>query len=139
MKKTPVEEMVARHEGYRSKPYRCTAGKLTVGYGYNLDAGMPEDEAHLLLRFRIGKITTELSKKISWFADLNDARQAALTDMAYQLGVAGLLKFPKAMNAMRSGDYAAAAKKMLDSKWAKSDTPERAKEISEIIRTGVIK
>jgi hypothetical protein len=25
-----------RHEGFRSKPYRDTVGKLTIGYGTNL-------------------------------------------------------------------------------------------------------
>ncbi|NBW16869.1 MAG: lysozyme, partial [Caulobacteraceae bacterium] len=25
------------HEGERLKPYRCTAGKLTIGVGRNLD------------------------------------------------------------------------------------------------------
>lgn len=32
-----VKEQLLRHEGLRLKPYRCTAGKLTIGVGRNLD------------------------------------------------------------------------------------------------------
>lgn len=136
MKKTKTEAMVAKHEGYMATLYRCSAGKLTIGYGYNLDAGMPEDEAALLMRFRIGKIRMELAKKLQWFPELNDARKSALIDMAYQMGVSGLLAFKRALGAMRQGDYATAKKELLDSKWARSDSPTRAKEIAEIIYRG---
>ena len=30
-------ELIKYHEKYRRFPYRCTAGKLTIGYGWNLD------------------------------------------------------------------------------------------------------
>ena len=32
-----IKEQLVRHEGLRLKPYRCTAGKLTIGIGRNLD------------------------------------------------------------------------------------------------------
>ena len=32
-----IKKQLVRHEGLRLKPYRCTAGKLTIGYGRNLD------------------------------------------------------------------------------------------------------
>ena len=28
---------IKRHEGFRSKPYKDTVGKTTIGYGRNLD------------------------------------------------------------------------------------------------------
>jgi len=135
MEKTPLEEMLARHEGYREHVYRCSAGKLTIGYGYNLDAGMPEDEAALLMRFRIGKTYEALQCNISWFDELNVARKYVLVDMAYQLGIGGLLLFKNTLAAMRRGDYDEAAREMLDSKWAKQ-TPARAKELAGMMRTG---
>ena len=32
-----MKEQLLRHEGLRLKPYRCTAGKLTIGIGRNLE------------------------------------------------------------------------------------------------------
>jgi hypothetical protein len=31
-----IKAQLIRHEGLRLKPYRCTAGKLTIGIGRNL-------------------------------------------------------------------------------------------------------
>lgn len=31
-----IKEQLVRHEGLRLRPYRCTAGKLTIGIGRNL-------------------------------------------------------------------------------------------------------
>ncbi|HOE90389.1 MAG TPA: lysozyme, partial [Candidatus Cloacimonadota bacterium] len=30
--------MLKKHEGLVLKPYKCSAGKLTIGYGRNLEA-----------------------------------------------------------------------------------------------------
>ena len=43
---------IEQEEGYSPHTYRCTSGALTIGIGYNLDAGMPFDEAVLLMRHR---------------------------------------------------------------------------------------
>ena len=43
-------EDLKRDEGFRSHPYRDTVGKLTIGYGRNLDdVGISEREAEQLL------------------------------------------------------------------------------------------
>ena len=47
---TDLERLVARHEGFRSHVYRCSAGALTIGYGTNISDGISETEALLLLR-----------------------------------------------------------------------------------------
>jgi len=137
MERTKLEATVARHEGYREYMYKCPAGRQTIGYGYNLDAGMPEDEAFLLMRTRLDKIDIELCKRLPWYAQLNNARQDVLLNMAYQMGVAGLLGFKKALAAMERQDWQTAGAEMLDSKWAKSDSPNRARELATIMRTGV--
>lgn len=138
MNKTRLEAIVARHEGYRMHMYKCSAGKLTIGYGYNLEAGMPEDEARLLLRYRLDKLAAQLAQQLPWYAVLKAERKEVLIDMAYQMGIAGLLGFRKALAAMGQGDWSTAAKEMLDSKWARADSPGRAKELAEIMRTGTI-
>jgi len=69
------------------------------------------------------------------WSNLNDARQAAMIDAAYELGERGLAGFVKTLGALRRGDYESAARLMLASKWA-GQVPSRAKRDAEIIRTG---
>jgi len=136
MERTRLERMMVRHEGYRQHMYKCTAAKTTIGYGYNLDAGMPEDEAFMLMRMRLRKTEAELATRIPWFTSLVAERQEVLVNMAYQMGVAGLMGFKKALAAMSRGDWNTAADEMLDSKWARSDSPNRARELALVMRTG---
>jgi lysozyme len=45
-----IKAQLVRHEGLRIKPYRCTAGKLTIGIGRNLDdCGISQSEANIML------------------------------------------------------------------------------------------
>jgi lysozyme len=45
-----IKAQLVRYEGLRLKPYRCTAGKLTIGIGRNLDdCGISQTEAYVLL------------------------------------------------------------------------------------------
>ena len=49
--------MLKRHEGLRLKPYQDTIGKLTIGYGRNLDdRGISKEEAEYLLRNDISRV-----------------------------------------------------------------------------------
>ena len=134
-KLTPTEAYIHQEEGFRSKPYRCTSGALTIGIGYNLDAGMPFDEAVLLMRHRIDKIRRALLERLEWFPKLNEARQAALVSMAFQMGLAGLLSFKRTLASIAAGDYEQASREMLESKWARQ-TPKRAQRTAYMIRYG---
>jgi lysozyme len=59
--KSKLEEMLIRQEGNRKFPYECTAGKLTIGVGRNLDdMGLTEDEVLYLLDNDIQRCDTEL-------------------------------------------------------------------------------
>ncbi len=45
-----IKAQLIRHKGLKLKPYRCTAGKLTIGVGRNLDdCGISQTEAYVLL------------------------------------------------------------------------------------------
>jgi len=118
---------IKRHEGYRSKPYKCSEGVLTVGYGTNLDIGLDEDEAAFLLEYRLKKVSAELSKHLPWWEGMPLGLRLVLLDMGYQLGVSRLLRFRKALGALKAKRYIEGAAEMLDSNWAKQ-TPERANE-----------
>ena len=126
---------VAQEEGFRSTPYRCPAGFLSVGYGLNLDAGISREEAELLLRHRLEVIGDALSLYLPWWSGLDEVRRGVLVGMAYQLGVGGVLKFKGTLGAIQRGDWDAAVWGMLGSKWARQ-TPERAQRSAEAMRSG---
>lgn len=129
-----IEEQLILHEGLRRKPYRCTEGYLTIGVGLNLDAGITEDEAIWLLQNRLKGIIAQL-EQYDWYTKLDPIRQKVLIDMAYNLGMAGLLKFRRMIAAIELGDYEAAADQMLDSRWARQ-VKTRADRLAEMMRTG---
>jgi len=123
-------DQIKKHEGLRLKVYTCPAGKLTIAYGRNLeDRGVTEEEALYLLRNDIEKITKRLKKEIKFFSNLNEARQWVLINMAYNMGVAGLLKFKKTLKFIEHEKYIDAANEMLDSKWAR-ELKLRSRELS---------
>tara|TARA_Y100001937_G_scaffold105795_1_gene146941 strand:- start:318 stop:719 length:402 start_codon:yes stop_codon:yes gene_type:complete len=128
-------EQLKRHEGLELKPYRCTSGKLTIGYGRNLEAkGISKGEAEAMLFSDIAEAEEKLVRA-GFLSGLNDARKAVLINMAFQLGFNGLSKFRNMLAAVQSEQYDLAASEMLDSLWAKQ-TPNRAKELSEQMLTG---
>lgn len=126
---------IKRHEGLKLKPYKCTAGKLTIGYGRNLeDNGITADEAHEMLLRDMCEVEESLFNA-NVLDGLNDARKAVLINMGFQLGVNGLLKFKNMLAAVQYHEYELAAKEMLNSLWAKQ-TPNRAKELADQMLTG---
>jgi lysozyme len=125
-----------KDEGFRSRPYRCTRGKLTIGYGTNIEDGIEADEAMFLLEYRVDKKIAECLKAFPWFAGLDPVRQGVVVRMAYQLGTDGVAGFRRFCAAMARGDYNAAADEMLDSKWYREDTPARAMRESVTMRSG---
>lgn len=127
---------IKRHEGLKLKPYKCTAGKLTIGYGRNLeDRGIDKDEAEQMLLRDMCEVEEQLFDK-GLLDGLNDARKAVLINMGFQLGVSGLFKFENMIAALDRKEYELAAKEMLDSLWAKKQTPNRAKELADQMLTG---
>ena len=132
---TSIEEQLILHEGLKLKPYRCTAGKLTIGVGRNLDdKGISKEEALFLLRNDIHEVMDALEKH-EWYLALDPIRQKVVIDMAYNLGVGGLLKFRKMIAALEYGDYEGAADQMLDSRWAEQ-VGMRATRLAEMMRSG---
>lgn len=112
-----IEALLERHEGLRLKPYLCTAGKLTIGIGRNLDdRGITEDEARYLLRNDIAKALASLRHEPYWL-DLNEPRQAVLIDMVVNLGWAGWSQFKNMRAALNRLDYLGASYEMRNSKW----------------------
>lgn len=150
------------HEGLKLKVYKCPAGFLTIGVGRNLETnpltveeckylkldvfsplavinvlikrGITNDEAIYLLKSDIKRLTVELSKSLSWFDSLPEKAKIVLYDMAFNLGIAGLLKFKKSLALIGKGKYAEAGKEILNSAW-KFQVGKRANTLAEQLKT----
>lgn len=128
---------LVRHEGMRLKLYIDTVGKATIGVGRNLeDNGISQDEALALLGNDLDRVVRGLTNAYSgWFLKLDAVRQAALVNMAFNLGLKGFAGFTQMIAALARGEVDAAADQMLASTWAKQ-VGHRAIELAEQIRTG---
>ena len=131
-------KMIRRHEGVRSKVYICSAGYETIGCGRNISAsglGLSEDEINYLLNNDIKRVREELTDSYFWFPAMNEARQAALLDLSFNLGQTRLRGFVKGLEALSREQYDLAADEFMDSRWA-TQVGNRALEITEMLRSG---
>ena len=132
---TDILEMLKRHEGFKQFPYLCTAGKLTVGYGRNLDdVGLSEYEAEFLLLQDIKHATKRLTTIFPNFYDFTVNRQAALIDLMVNIGSRKFLLFRKMIIAIKNNDWQEAAEQLKDSKYY-NQVPNRAEELKELLRS----
>lgn len=130
-------KMIMDHEGFVGKPYKCTAGKVTIGYGRNLDdVGISRDEAAIMLMNDVSQCIIHLQEILEKNnVKLNFSRNNALIDMMYNLGPTRFEGFKKMIAAISEGDFERAADEMLDSNWSKQ-VGERAVRLAGIMRTG---
>tara|TARA_R100000353_G_scaffold169929_1_gene133308 strand:- start:4369 stop:4800 length:432 start_codon:yes stop_codon:yes gene_type:complete len=131
-----LENQLITHEGLELKPYQCTADKLTIGVGRNIeDRGITEDEARYLLKNDIKIVEDELLSKKPMVAELDAVRQRVLVDMGFNLGIPTLLKFQNMWLAIEQEDFIQASVEMMDSRWARQ-VGQRAHRLSEAMRIG---
>ena len=135
---TQLTEMIKRHEGVKSKVYVCSAGFETIGVGRNISdsgLGLSDDEIEYLLANDIARVRGELEDTYFWFGALNEARQDAMIDICFNLGLTRLRGFVNALEAMSREQFDIAADEFMDSKWAKQ-VGMRAIRVTEMIRSG---
>jgi lysozyme len=136
---TQATEQIKVDEGCVLHAYKDTLSYLTIGYGRLIDkrkgGGISQDEAEYLLENDIDRKLAELRDRLPWFDKLDDPRKGVLLNMAFQLGIAGLLNFKNTLAEINEGNYERAAANMLKSKWAQQ-TPNRAKRMAKQMETG---
>ena len=127
-------------EGLRLKPYRDSAGKLTIGIGRNLDdKGISEGEACILAENDVEQAYVDILSHLPWMSKLDlleFARFEVLVNMCFNMGIGGLLEFKSMLVFLQEENYEKAAQEMLDSKWAKQ-VGQRAVRLAEQMRTGI--
>ncbi len=140
------KEQLTNHEGLRLKAYLDTIGVLTIGIGHNCKTSpvpgvskvgdsITKELAYEMFDQDINNHNKKVYRAIPWIEDLNPPRQAVLYNMAFNLGITGLLGFKKTLDMINREEYSNAAKGMLNSKWA-SQVGNRAKQLSKQMETG---
>ena len=122
-------------EGFRAAVYRDTQGHQTIGYGFNLDAGISKVAAESLLIAQAQERHDALLK-FPWYAALDPVRQSVCLDVAFNNGLHGLLEFVHMLSALAKQDWEGAAAELLNSK-AANLLPARYQSLANILRTGV--
>lgn len=136
-----IKELIKKHEGTnivngRHMPYRCTAGKLTIGIGRNLDdKGISDMEADAMLDNDIKECVKQCVKHIPAFYGLDIVRQDALIDMCFNMGINSLLGFKNTLDHIEKREWKEAAEGIRNSKYAQQ-VKGRAVRISNMIETG---
>lgn len=115
--------------------YPFTIGWGHAGLGIGPDTVWTQAQADLALKRRIMDLMDKLPRLYPWYYSLNTPRQAVLVEMAYQMGLDGLDRFHKALEAMEAHNWRVAHDEMLMSDWAKQ-TPKRAQRLAVQMLTG---
>jgi lysozyme len=139
-------EQIKFEEGLRLKAYLCPAGKLTIGYGRNLDAKndlngnkipieITKDQAEAILFDDLVRTSEKLHAAWHGMSLLTPARRDACINMAFQMGIDGFLGFKKMREHLLKCDWLKAHDAALDSAWAEQ-TPARSKRVAKQLLTG---
>jgi lysozyme len=144
-----------RHdEGEKLVAYKDSLGLWTVGVGHLIDpskganpapfgvdlrkgGSITEAQSDALLDADIDAKCTQLDEHIAWWRDLDEVRQRVIVNMAFNLGVAGLLGFKNTLACVHEARFDDAADGMLASKWARQ-VGKRADRLAGMMRTGTV-
>lgn len=136
---TSSYDQLRRDEGERLSAYQDHLGYWTIGVGILIDArkggGLLPEESEFIFNNRLRLLNKELDQRLPWIKKLDPARRGVLVNMAFQMGIAGLLGFKNTLALIERGEYAKASHEMLGSKWAQQ-TPARANRLSVQMRSG---
>ncbi|MEA1998778.1 MAG: glycoside hydrolase family protein [Euryarchaeota archaeon] len=119
MTESVLIDQLIHHEGLRLRPYRCPAGRLTIGVGRNLDdKGISHEEALYLLKNDISESVIDLQDIFDGgLYRLPEIVQRVLIDMRFNLGASGFRRFKKMIAAVNIGNFDLAALEMENSNW----------------------
>jgi lysozyme len=145
---TNLKELLILHEGRLAVPYKDSLGYWTAGVGHLIDRRrggslhpswkafpLTDDEIDEALDSDITRKSVGLFGALPWVMGLDDVRKAVLTDMAFNLGIAGLLQFKNTLAAVKERRWEDAALGMLASRWA-DQVGARASRLADMMRTG---
>ena len=145
---TLIERLKA-HEGFRSQPYKDSRGFWTIGYGHLLttdtDASFSDAlrlsggiwDTVVATRMLEGDIVVArdaIEQHMFWVATFSADTQDALVELAFNLGLDGLLRFKKMLSALKQGDRETACAELRDSRWYTQVGDARYKSIASLLQ-----
>lgn len=134
-----LEERIIAHEGNSRYAYVDTLGNITVGIGRCLSEksgrGLTADEIKFLFKNDID-LSREGLCKLDWFNNLDVARQGVMIELAFNIGIAGVLKFTNMIESIKKKDFLGASKHLLDSRWKTQVGQGRSNDMSYRLRNG---
>ena len=140
-----MEEDLIRDEGIRLRPYKCSAGHLTIGVGHRITANDRAASSDSLSLEAVGMLLTrDIATALGAafrifgreaFEAMTDARQRAVVNMIFNLGEARFAGFRRMIAAIKEHRWKDAAAECLDSAYARQ-VGKRALRVSEALRTG---
>lgn len=117
--------------------YNDHLGFITIGVGRLLDkrkgGGISREESAYLLNNDMQKVENQILQKIPFYIGLSENQKIALCSMAFQMGIGGLMEFKNTLSLLERGEYEAAAKEALNSRWA-TQTPNRARRVTYLLK-----
>lgn len=125
--------MIEKHEGFEPLPYHDTVGKLTVGFGHNLDNPMSEHLARLILKEDIKVAIRDLIKIFPELDSFTTNRKYALTDMCFNMGLPTFKRFRKMITAVNREDWDTVAREAENSLWY-TQVGNRGKQIVAMLK-----
>ena len=130
---------LVQHEGIKQFAYTDSLGYVTIGVGRCIHEGkgrgLTSDDCFMLLRNDLIYFRN-LLLKYDWFIKQDTVRQNALVELAFNMGVNGLLSFKKMLSALTVNNYALAAKELVSSVWATQVGNNRASDLQYRLLNG---
>jgi len=109
LKSEMIQNYIKKNEGLKLKPYKCTAGKTTIGYGRNIeDNGITKDEADFMFYTDFSNCLNEY-EKIFEGIKIDDTAEMVCLDLLFNLGLPTFKKFKKFINCIKWKEYREAA------------------------------
>ena len=140
MDNTKLIKLLRKHEGERLFPYKCPAGRLTIGVGRNLqDRGISVEESKVLLETDIDVVVKDLQKIFNEdFLNLPGNIQLVLADMRFNLGPSRFRRFKKLIFAVNKKNWLDMKMQMRESIWF-YQVGNRAEDLLKLVDRVVIK
>lgn len=119
-------ENIKAHEGFSARIYKDSLGKATIGYGFLVAALSPDElklnggkiepmnkeVAEKILNLKVARLRKRVFQCLPWLQSKPQNVQDTLIEMAYQLGLAGLMGFHHTLSCIEASDYAQAARNL---------------------------
>lgn len=125
--------MLIEHEGIKYAPYKCTAGKTTIGIGHNLDdKGVSKAVVNMMYEEDVEEAIFDLLTLFDNFYELPENIQLVLADMRFQLGPGGFRSFERMIVSVKDRNWPEMIKQMQTSSWYKQ-TSNRATDLISMV------